>query len=272
MKRILVFVIPALFVLSACSSPRREGMSILEKVRRTHIINAAVVIDPPMVIKDPVSGKYSGHLVEAMGIIAERMNAEIQWTETTYGNAAGTLQSGRTDVVVAPLFANIERAQAVAFIQPPLFYMGLSALVKKGSRFENVTDVYQFDKLGIKVALATGEAGDLFATADFQKATLSRTNVEAAEISRFMLDVLTGNADVAIADSNQIAKFAKAHPGTIDLFAKKQFALNPACFAVRYGDPDWKAFLETSLHFLRTRGVLKQLELKYGANWQHDLK
>ncbi len=270
MKRILLFVVFA--VLCGCGTRQTQQVdSVLDKVRRTHIIKAATVIDPPMVIKNPTNSEYSGHLVDAMKIVAQRMNADIEWTETTYGNAAGTLLSGRVDVVVAPLFANIERAQAVSFIQPPLFYMGLSALVKKGGRFEKVADVHEFDQSGVRIALATGEAGDLFATSEFKKATLNRTNVEATEISRFMLDVLTGNADVAIADSNQIAKFASAHPDTTDLFAKKQFALNPACFAIRYGDADWKAFLETSLHFLRTRGVLQQQEKKYGANWQHNL-
>lgn len=272
MKRNFVCVIFLLAALAACSTNNSRNESVLDTVRRTHVIRAATVIDPPMVIKDPVNGQYSGHLIDAMKIIAARMSARVEWVETTYGNAAGTLQSGRADVVVAPLFANIERAQAVAFVQPPLFYMGLSALVKKGSQFENVKSVFEFDKHGIKVALATGEAGDLFATAEFKSATLNRTNVEAAEISRFMLDVAVGRSDVAIADSNQIAKFAAAHPGTVDLFAKNQFALNPACFAVRYGDADWKAFLETSLNFLRTRGVLKQLELKYGADWQSEIK
>ncbi len=271
MNRILLLVLVSFLILSGCARTGQQGESIFDQVRRTRVIRAATVIDSPMVIKNATTGEYSGHLVEAMEIIAERMNARIEWTETTYGNAAATLQSARADVIVAPMFANIERAQSIAFTQPVL-YMGLSALVRRGSRFEKFGLISDFDQPGVRVVLATGEAGDLFATAEFKKATLNRTNVEAAEISRFMLDVVTGNADVAIADSNQIAKFAATRSDLVDLFAKKQFALNPASFAVRYGDPDWLRFLDTSLHFLKTRGVLKQLEEKYGANWQSDIR
>jgi len=244
-KAICLFA--TMLILSACSAPQSGQEGTLEKVRRTNIIKAATVVFPPTTIKDAATGKLSGHMIESMDLIAGRIGAKVEWEEVTFGTATAALQSGRCDVVVAPLFANIERAEVVAFTSPPLFYLGLSALVKNGSGYEGVQNVFKFDKPDLTVAVAIGEAGDVFVKAKFHQAKVTRIDVPANELSRFMLEVSTGRADVAIADSEQIAKFAAEHEGVVDLFHDHQFDLNPAAWAVRYGDSDWLHFLETSL-------------------------
>jgi ABC-type amino acid transport substrate-binding protein len=176
-------------------------------------------------------------------------------------------------MVAAALVANIPRAASVAFTQPPLFYIGHSALVKKGdNRFQNVKDVSEFDTSEVTIAVATGESADVWLKEHFKNAKITRVDVESSDLSRFAVEVSAGRADAAMADAHTIALYAKEHPEVIDVFAAQPFGLSPVGWAVRQEDARWLHFLETALQFLDTQGTLAELEKKYDAQWLHEVK
>jgi len=273
---ILIIAIIALIISIVAinnSQTSSLGENTLSRVLKTRVIEACTVINPPTTIKDAQTGALSGHMVDAMDLVAKKLNAKVSWHESTWGNASADLQSKRCDVIVAPFFANIERAQAVAFTKPPLLYMGHSALVRKNdARFINVKNVFDFDQSNIKVVVATGEVGDIFVTENFSKAQITKIDTEASDLTRFALEVSAGRADVAIAGSDTTAIFAAAHPEITDLFKNNPFGLAPVGWATRQDDLQWKDFLETSLQFLDTQGTLLKLEKQYDANWLHLIK
>jgi len=246
-----------------------QGDDTLAKIQKTNKISACTVIDPPGVIKDAKTGALSGHQIDALNLIAKKMNATVEWSESTFGNVAAELQSKRCDIVATDLFANIPRAQAVAFTRPPLFYIGESALVKKDGSYTNVKNIYDFDKPNITVAVATGESGDIFVKEHFAQAKVNRIDVESSDLTRFAVEVTAGRADIAIADSNTIKLYAAQHPEVVDLFKNNPFALNPVGWAVRQDDTKWLDFINTALQFLETQGTLQQLEKQYDAHWLH---
>lgn len=246
--------------------------SVLDKVQRTGKIVACTVVDPPGVIKDAKTGVFSGHQIDAFNLIAKKINVAVEWHESTFGNAAAELQSKRCDIVVTDFFANVPRSAAVAFTRPPLFYIGESAIVRKDGVFTKINNIYEFDKPNITIAVATGESGDIFVRENFTKAKVRRIDVESADLSRFEVEVSSGRADVAIADSNTIRLYAEKHPEVLNLFKDNPFGLNPVGWAVRQDDWRWKDFVETSLQFLETQGILIQLENKYDAHWLHEIK
>lgn len=245
----------------------------LTRIQKTGEINVCTVVFPPVVIKNAKTGELTGHFVDTMNIIAERINAKVNWYESTWGNAAADLQSKHCDLVAANFFANIPRAASVAFTKPPLFYIGDSALVRKNDlRFKNIKNVFDFDKPNITIAVATGEAGDIFVKEHFKNAKVTRIDVESSDLARFAVEVSAKRADVAIADANTINLYAKVHPEVIDLFENNPFSLNPVGWAVRQDDVRWLHFIETALQFLDTQGTLEELEKKYNAHWLHEIK
>lgn len=242
--------------------------STFERVTSTGVIEACTVINPPTTIKDASSGRLSGHMVDTMLEIAKRIQAKVDWHESTWGNAAVDLQSRRCDVVVAPFFANVTRAQAVSFTQPPLFYMGHSALVRKDdSRFTGLREVKELDRSDLTIVVATGEVGDIYVRHNFSRANIRRIDVEASDLSRFALEVSSGTADAAISGSDVARLYAKKHPEVIDLFKNRPFGLTPVGWAVRHNDIAWLRFLETALIFLESQGKLKEFEMRYDAAW-----
>lgn len=255
----------------------REGQQssddTLVRIQKTGEIEVCTVVYPPVVIKDAKTGELTGHFIDAMNIIAERINAKVNWHESTWGNAAAELQSKRCDLVAANFFANIPRAASIAFTKPPLFYIGDSALVRRNDvRFQNTKNVFDFDKPNITIAVATGEAGDIFVKEHFKNAKVTRIDVESSDLARFAVEVSTGRANVAIADAKTINLYAKAHPEVVDLFENNPFSLNPVGWAVRQDDVRWLHFIETALQFLDTQGTLRELEKKYDARWLHEIK
>jgi len=271
----LMVVSISLVLFNSCSSKSNlvQSDDTLDHIRRTGQIDACTVIYPPYAIKDSKTGKLSGECIDMLEIIAQKMNAKVVWHETTFGNAAADLASGRCDIMAQGFNSNIPRAMAVAFTLPAIWFAGESGVIRKNDeRFKNVRDIYEFDKPDITIAVPTGEAGDVFVTEHFKHAKIKRIDVESSDISRFCLEVSAGRADIAIADQNTIALFAEQHPEVIDLFHDRPFSLNPASWAVRQGDVKWLHFMETALQFLDTQGALAQLDHKYHANLMHLAK
>lgn len=240
----------------------------LSKILSTKKISVCYAVWPPAVIKDAKTGKLSGHDIDAIALMASAINATPEYHETTFGNMAAAIQSGQCDIGTS-LFIKIPRAAAVAFTAP-IFYAGNSALVRKGDkRFKTIADI---DKPGIKVAVATGESGHIYAKDHFKHAQIIPIDVESSDLSRFLLEVTSGRADVGIADAITIALFAKVHPESEDIFANKPFDINPDAYPMRLGDNNLLQFVNNSLLYLQTSGKWQELENKYNAHWLHEVK
>ena len=240
----------------------------LVKIQTTKKMDVCYAVWPPAVIKDAKTGELSGHDIDAMRLLAKETGAEIIFHETTFGNMAAAIQSKICDIGTS-LFVKISRAEAVAFTRP-LFYAGNSGLVRRGdTRFKTIADV---DKPGIKVAVATGESGHIYAKGHFKNAIVTPIDVESSDLSRFLLEVTSGHADIGIADANTIRLFAAAHPETTDVFANQPFDLNPDAFPVRHGDQDFLNFVNNSLLYMQTSGVWADFEKTYDAHWLHEVQ
>lgn len=238
----------------------------LTKIQNSKVMNVCVAEWPPFSIKDAKTGKYSGVDIDAMEAIAKSLDAKVTYHDTTFGNMPAAIQSGTCDVGTS-LYVTPNRSAAVDFTRPVLFG-GDTALVKKGeTRFKTIADL---DKTGIKVATATGESGDIYAKANFTKASVVPIDVDSSDQTRFLLEVTSGRADVGIADYNTIANFAAAHPETMVIFQDNPFNLSADAYGVRYGDTSFLDFLNNSLQTMQVNGSWDQLEKKYNAQAFHQ--
>lgn len=270
---VMIFAIAAL-VLSAVafSKSRQEGgndrQDSLAKIQQTKLMKVCYAVWEPAVMKDPKTGKLSGHDIDFMEVLAQQVGANIEYHETTFGNMAAALQSGVCDIGT-DFFINAPRSAAVAFTKP-VFYAGNSGLARKGdTRFKTINDV---DKPGIKVAVATGEAGHIYAKNNFKNAQIIPIDVESSDISKFLLEVESGRADIGLASAQTIKLFAEAHPNTEDVFANQVFDINPVAFPVRHNDTAFRDFVNNVLLYLETSGQWDKFEKKHNAHWLHEVK
>lgn len=264
------------FVLSLIALNRSKPKTIqtaeqndtLQKILTTHKMSVCYAVWPPAVIKDAKTGELSGHDIDAMKLLASEIGATPEFHETTFGNMAAAIQSGECDIGTS-LFIKIPRAAAVAF-SIPLFYAGNSALVRKGEkRFKVLEDI---DKPGIKVVVATGESGHIYAKQHFKHAQIIPIDVESSDLSRFLLEVTSGRADIGLADANTIRLFAALHPESKDIFANHPFDINPDALPLRMGDQNFLNYINNSLLYMQTSGIWRDFQNKYHAHWLHSVQ
>jgi len=263
---LIALVVAVIALVGAKGSVGAIGRDSLAEIQKSKQMKVCVAEWPPFSQKDAATGKYSGVDIDAMDTMAKALGAEAVYVDTTFGNMPAAIQSGTCDIGTS-LYVTPSRSAAVGFTRP-ILYGGDTALVKKGeARFKTIADL---DQTGIKVATATGESGDIYAKSNFTKATIVPIDVDAADQSRFMLEVTSGRADIAIADYNTIANFAKEHPETEVIFTEKPFNLSPDAYAVRHGDNNLLNFMNNSILTMQVNGIWNSIEKKYGATAFHQ--
>lgn len=259
---ILIFIAAAsmVFGCNQASGPTqaKAAYNSLEQMKRTGKIKACYIKYPPFVIQDPQTGKLSGYFIDLMTSIAQEAGASIDYEETNWGTMVAALQSNKCDVVVSGVFATIPRAKEVTFSEPVL-YVGISAIARRNdNRFKTVEDLSQPN---LVVAVTNGEVGDEYAKKFLPNAKLIVMQTE--DISRPMLEVSAGRADIALGDSMTTYRFAKAHPEVKDVFAQNPFYVFGTGVMVRRDDYDWLDFLNIGIKHMELSGITDNLEAKY---------
>lgn len=230
----------------------------LDQMKHSGKIKACYIKYPPFVIQDPQTGKLSGYFIDLMGAIAQEAGVSVDYEETNWGTMVAALQSNKCDVVVSGVFGTIPRAKEVTFSEPVL-YVGISAIARRNdSRFKTVDDLAQPN---LVVAVTSGEVGHEYAKKFLPNAKL--TVIETDDISRPMLEVSSGRADVALGDSMTAYRFAKAHQEVKDVFAKNPFYVFGTGLMLRRNDYDWLDFLNIGIEHLELSGITDKLEAKY---------
>ena len=236
-----------------------NGKSVLEKVKREKVLKVGYVKYPPYVIRNPNTGALSGFYIELIEYVAKLTGAKVSYHESNWGTMITDIKAHKYDVQAAPIFRTTPRAMEVSFLRP-IGYFGNGAVVRKGdTRFKNPLD---FNREGVKIAVAQGEVGH-----EFAKKFLTKTKlivIQTEDIARPLLDVVTGRADAGIADAWTTYRFVQQHPDAVeDLFAEKPFNIVSASWFVRQGDPVWEQFLNTAIDFLESSGEIERLSQKY---------
>lgn len=255
----------ALMVAIGCSQPSNgtasRAESILDRIKREKVIHAGYIKYPPFVDVDPTTQQPSGYFIDVMEEVRGRMgdDMKIEYEETTWGTMVAGVQSKRFDVVVSGIFSTIPRSMEVSFSRPLLF-VGLSAVTRENeTRFVTEADL---QKPGLTVAVTSGEVGNEYALKYLPNAKL--IVIDTPDITRPMLEVLSGRADIGIADSMSCYNFVNAHPGEAkQLFGEKPLYVYATTLMIPRHDPDWKDFLDQSLAFLDYSGITKNIEAKY---------
>lgn len=259
-KATLIAALSLFFMGLLMTTTAHAQDSILQKIQKDRVIKAGYIPYPPFVYVDPNTKQLSGYFIELMNEIVANMGPRIklEYEETTWGTMVVGAQSGKFDVVVSGIFSTIPRAMQVTFSRPVLL-VGLSAVARADDdRFKTEEDLRRPD---LTVAVTAGEVGHTYSQQHLPDAEL--IVMDTPDITRPMLEVISGRADVGIADSMSVCNFVQAHKGQVtDLFAQDPLFLYGTGLLLPR-DLQWKDFIDQSISFLEFSGVLKKLEAKY---------
>lgn len=256
----IIAIIIALFALFRV--PAGEEIfteeNTLERVLKEKSVNVCYINYPPMNLKDPGTGEFSGVFVDIFESITEKSNFRTNYVESTWGNIVLDLKSKRCDVNIAGIYPLIERSTGGVIFSRPVLYIGNNGIVKKGdNRFDNLDDLNRSD---ITIAVVEGEQGHLYAKKYLTAANLHV--ISSSDQSLAFLEVSAGRADVGLGDSFIVERYLKTHDDVKPLL-EEPYLLRALTLAVRAGDQDWLNFLNNGINVLEASGELDTILSEY---------
>jgi polar amino acid transport system substrate-binding protein len=153
--------------------------------------------------KDPVTGEPKGITVDLARELARRLGLPV---ELITFDAAGKVFEALKRSVWDIAFLAVEpvRAAEIDFTAPYVLIEG-TYMVPKDSGLKQIADV---DRAGVRIAVATGSAYDLYLTRTIKNATLVRAPTGPQALEMFVRDRLEAAGGV----KQPLVEFAAAHP------------------------------------------------------------
>jgi polar amino acid transport system substrate-binding protein len=210
----------------------------------------AVTSSAPWFMKDPASGKWSGHFHAIGSALAADMEVELELVETTWGNAVLDLQADKIDVMFG-LNPTPKRAMAVDFSNP-VYDSALVVIAKPGFEPKSWADM---NKPEVKISVDVGSAHDQIATRLCPKAQITRFKT----INEAMLALRSGRVDAQCIFWMGGVRAVKADASLGKVVVPQPFfgSTSNAAFR-RETDKTWRDFVNTWIGYARGLGLVRE--------------
>jgi len=176
---------------------------ILKEFAPTGTLRAAINQGNTVLAQKGPNGEALGITVDLARELAKRLGLPIELiTFDAAGKVFEAMKRGIWDI--AFLAVEAVRAAEIDFTAPYVLIEG-TYMVPKDSALKKIEDV---DKAGIRIAVATGSAYDLYLTRTIKNATLVRAPTGPLALDMFVRDKLEAAGGV----KQPLVEFAAAHP------------------------------------------------------------
>lgn len=238
-----------------------ENRGLLDRIDRSGELHAAYGVYPPYTQEDPNTKDVNGFSVDVLEQIGKDLKCKVVWHRLNWNTMSADLKRGEYDVIADPIFQTIPRAREFAFTEPYAYFAdGIGVIRQAENRF---TDFDSLDQPGVTIAVGQGWASETLVKSKFTKATIKSVQT-GTDLLQVFNDVVSGRADVAVADGADAERFVKEHPTTVKaLWLDRPPARMPAGFALRPTDRAGADFLTVCLRNLHATGVLDALARKH---------
>lgn len=231
------------------ASAQQASGSTFERIRSTKKLRVAGIVGTePYYHKDIATGAWSGFCMSMAQDLAKAMEAEVEISETTWGNAVMDLQSGKIDIMFG-LSPTPSRALVVEFTRP-IMQNTFTIIARPGLEPKTWDEL---NRPEMKIAVDIGSTHDLFARRVLPNATLLalKTPDEAT------LSVQSGRADAVIQVAMLSLVTVKKNPNVGKIVVPAPLIRQPTCAGVRAEESSrFRTFVDNWLEFNRSSGVV----------------
>ncbi len=227
--------------------------SVLAKMKKTGKLKVGFSQTKPNFYVDIKTNKRRGIFHDVTEWLGQQTDVEVEYEEVLWANATVGLRKGDFDLFVSSLTYTIPRALVIAYVGP-IHHKGFIAAVHKDNkdRFRTVEDLNHED---VTFAANLGSSAANQIGLRFPKAKVMEVQGQIALTAE---PVRTKQAHAFIDGDFDMEVFA----GSIDwahlVQPESPFQLLPNTWACRYGDPEWKFFLDMFCDRMRSSGFMKE--------------
>ncbi|MFB9971869.1 transporter substrate-binding domain-containing protein [Pseudoroseomonas cervicalis] len=241
--------------LSTPALAQGANETTFDRIRRTKKLrSAAVVGGAPYYHKDLASGQWRGFYIDLLKMLAEELEAELELTETTWGNAVLDLQSNKIDIFFG-LNPTPRRALVIDF-SVPCFSNAFSFIAKRGYSPKS------WDELNapeVKIAVDSGSSQDQVVTRLCPRAQISR--FKSADEATMAVQSGRADAQCLVLLLALTAVKRNANIGHVVVPAPVFATTSNAGFR-READKTWRDFVNTWIDFNKGLGAVRSAILR----------
>jgi len=251
-------------VLAAATSPREAMAQMLEtgirddsalsKIRKEGVMRVGYSQTGPWFYKDAKTGDLGGIYKDAVERLAKEMEVKVEWKEVTFQNSTVGLRRGDYDLYGSSLTYTLARALVVDYIGP-LWSKGSLLMVHKDNagKFKKLAD---FNDPKVTFSVVAGGSEEPRIPVLFPNAKLITT---AGQVVLAAEPVRAKKAEVWMSGDSDVLLFAKRNSWAYVFDPASPIDKRPNTWAVRYGDSEWKHFLDFWATFLTVNGEMDRL-------------
>ncbi len=216
-----------------------------QRIRRTRKLRiAGIPGTEPYYHRDIATGQWTGFCVSMAQDLAKSMEAEVEISETTWGNAVLDLQTNKIDIMFG-LSPVPSRALVVEFTRP-ILNNTFTIIARPGFEPKTWEDL---NKPEVRIAVDIGSTHDLYARRALSKCTL----VALKTPDDAMLAVQAGRADCVIQVILLSMVSVKKNPKVGKIIVPTPIVAQPTCAGVRIdADQRFRSFVDNWLEYSRS--------------------
>ena len=238
----------------------------LDVVRRRGVLRVGVSTFVPWAMNSK-GGELIGFEVDVAKQLAEDLGVKAEFVQGAYPNLIDDLLSDRFDLIVSGLSITPARALVVNFSIP--VSESDVRLVASRERAAGIRTAAGFDRPEVTIGVRAGAIGEQVARRAFPKAKIQPLEDEDA-----ILEALLAGKVTALVAKSPAPEFLSAKAGDkLFLPLADPLAKSREAIAVRKGDPDLLAFLDSWIRYQQDTGWLAE-KRKYwfeGFAWEDQL-
>ena len=230
--------------------------SVLAKIRREGVINVGYAQTGPWFYKDAKTGELGGIYKDVVDMLAKEIQIKVEWKEVTFANSTVALRRGDYDLFGSSLVYLVQRALVISYVGP-LYSKGVLFLIHKDNadRFKTAADLNHSD---VTISVTTGASEEpripLLLPAKPKVITTTGQITLGAE------PVRAKRADAWISGDSDVILFAKRNESwAVALDPAHPLDRRPNTWVIRYGDQEWKQFLDFWCTYLVVNGEIDRL-------------
>lgn len=228
--------------------------STLAKILQSGVLRVGYAQTGPFFYKNAKTGDLGGIYFDCATELAKQMGVKLEFKEVTFQNATVALRRNDYDVFGSALTYTIARAMAVDYIGP-LYEIGSLLMVHKDNagKFKTLAD---FNKPSVTFSVVSGGSEEPRIPVLFPLAKLITTTGQAELGAE---PVRAKKADVWMSSQVAVLLLVKRAGWAVAFDPQNPLDKRPSSWAVRYGDLEWKNFLDFWAKFMRVNGEMDRL-------------
>jgi polar amino acid transport system substrate-binding protein len=229
--------------------------STLAKIRKEGVLRVGYAQTGPWFYKDAKTGELGGIYKDVVDRLCKELEIKPEYKEVTWANSTVGLRRGDYDLFGSSLTYTIPRALVVNYVGP-LYAKGSLLMVHKDNagRFKTAAD---FNDPSVTFSVVAGGSEEPRIPVLWPKAKLITTT---GQVVLGAEPVRAKKAEVWMSGDSDVLLFVKRNAGwAVVIEPNKPIDKRPNTWAVRYGDAEWKAFLDFWGEFVVINGEMDRL-------------